>query len=236
MFSTEIKLTYSNKNPWIQNVLKDEIKQREKIFIKSKRNPSQINIQICKEFKNKNLTNQRIAERNYFQKQFDLQDRNMGKTFKVIRTLLDKDAGNNVSKSIDFVVNNTMTCHPKQISNSFNNYFISVGSTLTSNIHSNVNPLLYVDSYVNSVIIPEVSEEEITSVILSINNSAPGYDDMPASVMKKCVHDYITPLTYLVNSSIKQGIFPSELKIAKVFSVFKAGDEQWITNYRPYQF
>ena len=138
----KIKITYSNKNPWITNVLKDENKQREKLFIKSKRNPSQINIQIYKEFKNKNLTNQRIAERNYFQKQFDLQDCNMGKTFKVIRTLLDKDAGNNVSKSIDFVVNNTMTCDPKQISNSFNNYFISVGSTLASNIHSNVNPLL----------------------------------------------------------------------------------------------
>ena len=107
----------------------------------------------------------------------------MGKTFKVIRTLLDKDAGNNVSKSIDFVVNNTMTCDPKQITNSSNNYFISVCSTLASNIHSNVNPLLYVDSNV-SIIMPEVSEEEITSVILSINNSAPGYDDMPASVMK----------------------------------------------------
>ena len=115
--------------------------------------------------------------------------------FKVIRTLLDKDAGNNVSKSIDFVVNNTMTCDPTQISNSFNNYFISVGSTLANNIHSTVNPLLYVDSNVNSIIMPEMSEEEITSVILSINNSAPGYDDMPASVMKKCVYDYITPLT-----------------------------------------
>ena len=79
--------------------------------------------------------------------------------------------------------------------------------------------LLYVDSNVNSIIMPEVSEEEIASVILSINNSAPGYDDMPASVMKKCVHDYITPLTYLVNS--------------KVFPIFKAGDEQLITNYRP---
>ena len=70
-------------------------------------------------------------------------------------------------------------------------------------------------------------------LILSINNSAPGYDDIPASVMQKCLHDYITPLTYLVNSSIKQGIFPSELKIAKVFPIFKAGDEQLITNYRP---
>ena len=36
-----------------------------------------------------------------------------------------------------------------------------------------------------------------------------------------------------MNSSIKQGIFPSELKIAKVFPIFKAGDKQLITNYRP---
>ena len=73
---------------------------------------------------------------------------------------------------------------------------------------------------------PEVSEEEITSVILSINNSAPVYDDMPASVMKKCVHDYITPLAYLVNRSIKQRIFPDKLKIAKVFPIFKTGDHK----------
>ena len=92
----------------------------------------------------------------------------MGKAFNVIRTLLDKDTGNNVSKSIDFVVNNTMTCDPKQISNCFNNYFISVCCTLASNIHSNVNPLLYVDSNVDSIIMPKVSEGEITSVILSI--------------------------------------------------------------------
>ena len=33
--------------------------------------------------------------------------------------IFSNDAGNNVSKSIDFVVNNTMTCDPTQISNSF---------------------------------------------------------------------------------------------------------------------
>ena len=87
-----------------------------------------------------------------------------------------------------------MTCDPKQISNRFNNYFILVGSTLANNIHSNVNPLLYVDSNVNSIIMPEVSEEEITSVIFSITNSVPGYDDMLASVMKKNVYMIISLL------------------------------------------
>ena len=44
-------------------------------------------------------------------------------------------------------------------------------------------------------------------IYISLKNSAPGYDDIPTSVMKKCINDYIAPLTYLVNMSIKQGIF-----------------------------
>ena len=51
--------------------------------------------------------------------------------------------------------------------------------------------------------------------------------------MKKCINEYIATLTYLVNISIKQGIFPDELKIDKVFPNFKFNGEQYITNYRP---
>ena len=41
------------------------------------------------------------------------------------------------------------------------------------------------------------------------------------------------PLTYLINSSFECGIFPNELKLAKVIPTFKNGDKQDITNYRP---
>ena len=78
---------------------------------------------------------------------------------------------------------------------------------------------------------PEVSEEEIISVILSINNSAPGYDACLG--YENCAHVYITLLPYLMNSSIKQRIFTDELNIVKVFHMFKAGDEQLITNNKP---
>ena len=39
---------------------------------------------------------------------------------------------------------------------------------------------------------------------------------MPASILKQCIDIYIDPLPYLINVSINQGIFPSELKIANV--------------------
>ena len=76
-------------------------------------------------------------------------------------------------------------------------------------------------------------KNEIITVIYSLKNSSPGYDEMPASILKQCLDTYIDPLTYLINLSINQGIFPDELKIAKVLPIYKSDDKQLIQNYRP---
>ena len=60
-----------------------------------------------------------------------------------------------------------------------------------------------------------ISRNEIIPVINTLKNSAPGNDEMPASILKQCIETYIVPLTYLVYLSINQGIFPDALKIAK---------------------
>ena len=68
----------------------------------------------------------------------------------------------------------------------------------------------------NSMFISNITEAEVTETILDLNNSSPGYDEVPAIVMKQNIHALIKPLTYLINCSINKGIFPDELKIAKV--------------------
>ena len=40
-------------------------------------------------------------------------------------------------------------------------------------------------------------------------------------------------MTYLINKSIEQGIFPDELKVTKVFPIYKSDDKKCISNYRP---
>ena len=64
---------------------------------------------------------------------------------------------------------------PKIITNSFNDYFINVGSSLANNINSNVDPLLYDQIHTNNMNIPEVSEFEIKNIIQDLKNSAAGY-------------------------------------------------------------
>ena len=44
---------------------------------------------------------------------------------------------------------------------------------------------------------------------------------------------FIEPITYLINESLTSGVFPSELKLARVVPIFKSGDPSLLTNYRP---
>ena len=41
------------------------------------------------------------------------------------------------------------------------------------------------------------------------------------------------PLTTIINMSFATGIYPDQLKIAKVIPIFKKGDKLLVSNYRP---
>ena len=121
------------------------------------------------------------------------------------------------------------------ISNQFNNFFVNIGNNLTSLIgRTKKSPVGFMGNMVTSSIFLEpVSLEEMFKIINSLKNGAPGYDGITADIMK-CVTPYIaTPLVYLCNCSLDQGVFPSELKIANVIPLYKSGDPLYFSNYRP---
>ena len=91
----------------------------------------------------------------------------------------------------------------------------------------------YVKSTLNSISIPIISESEVVTAIKSSKNGSAGYDEVPACILKQNINIFIKPLTHLINSSIKEDIFPDELNIAKVVPIFKAVDKHCIENYRP---
>lgn len=40
-------------------------------------------------------------------------------------------------------------------------------------------------------------------------------------------------MTYICNKSFQTGIFPDKMKTAKVIPIYKNGDKQFVSNYRP---
>ena len=80
----------------------------------------------------------------------------------------------------------------------------------------------YVDNIMNSIVISYVSCMDVKDTILSLKNSSPVHEELPASIAKQCIDNYVVPLTYIINMSLIEGIFPSELKLAKVVLIFKS--------------
>ena len=60
-----------------------------------------------------------------------------------------------------------------------------------------------------------------------------GVDGISSKLIKIIEPAIIKPLTLLINQVLNTGIFPDELKIAKVIPLFKKDDPKLLKNYRP---
>ena len=123
------------------------------------------------------------------------------------------------------IIYNQYSSDTKIIANQFNEYVTNVGNSLAKNIKTNIDPLQYVYHNKNTINIPEINIHEINSVISSLPSSAAGYDEIPASIMKQLGNYYAEPLTHLINQPISQGLFPEEMKLAKILPIYKSEDE-----------
>ena len=64
-------------------------------------------------------------------------------------------------------------------------------------------------------------------------NKSTGADEISFNVIKNRFRELSDILKYVFDFSLQRGIFPDPLKIAKVTPVFKIGDLEEISNYRP---
>ena len=78
-----------------------------------------------------------------------------------------------------------------------------------------------------------IIQNDVISIIKNLKVSSPGWDSISAVVVKATYACFIEPLTHILNLSIMHGVFPSELKLAKVFPLYKANDPMLFSNYRP---
>ena len=60
-----------------------------------------------------------------------------------------------------------------------------------------------------------------------------GLDKVYPLLLSSATPTIYSPLTYVINLSLKQGIFPNSLKVAKVIPIFKQGSRSLCNNYRP---
>ena len=103
------------------------------------------------------------------------------------------------------------------LANLFNNYFINITSKIAEKFHSK-----------------EVSPEEVKKVIKSLNKKKSAISScIPVKVLIEPADTYLPIFTDIINSSIRNGAFPEELKLAEATPLFKKADPFDKVNYRP---
>ena len=181
--------------------------------------------------------NIRAAKREYYFKTFTAQKRDMKKTWKTIDETLNRRKNKSKFPS-EFIVNNRSITDHKEIADQFNIFFSNIGSTLSHSIEINDNTLDFTD-YLNNPTehrfnFNRITESETLSIInkLKSKNSS-GKDEISNKLLKSIKDEIAKPLTIIINQSLKTGIFPEALKIAKVKPLYKKGDNFCLNNYRP---
>ena len=131
-----------------------------------------------------------------------------------------------------FVINDKIIDNDLHIANAFNNYFVSVGPILAKLTPTSLNPIDFLQNHYSSMVISQIHDLEVVNIIRSLNNSSPGWDDIPSFFTKRVLNSYIKPLTVLINRSFREGIVLDEIKLAKVIPIYKSGSTMELNNYR----
>ena len=145
-------MNYKNRHPWMTEVLRNKIKyknQLHSIAISSHDDQITQEYKEAKKILHSSLRNTCISE---FGDQLEINKNDLFKTWKVLKHILGLD-GNTVKKKISFLIDDKLVTDSLEVANGFNDFFVSIGPELAKHLVSSVNPLSYVKSNTNSIVI-----------------------------------------------------------------------------------
>ncbi len=224
------------RKPWITSAIIKSIKRKDNLYKKYVCNPSVCNKNLYVNYKNKLTTLIRLSKRNYFAMKLNECKYDSKQTWNVLNNILGRSAKSSASSY--FKVDNNIISDSVTIADNFNNYFANIGPELSRSIpHTTKNVrdyLLNVTSPKNSFFFSPTCSDEIASVCKSLkSSSSPGHDDIKPDIAKAVCNHIANPLAHIFNLSFNTGVIPNQLKLAKIVPIFKKGERDLFSNYRP---
>lgn len=173
----------------------------------------------------------------YYNGRFNNYKSNIKSTWAAINAILNK---RNLKKGLPeyFDVNKKQISDTASLADHFNTFFTNIGADLTEKLDcTGKRP---VESYLTSNFnhsfeFKTISEARVIEYFITLKSKTSyGHDGISSHLLKAICPAIFKPLTHCINRSIISGVFPTNLKLARVLPVFKnKGDPHLMTNYRP---
>ena len=121
----------------------------------------------------------------------------------------------------------------QDLANQFAEYFINKIQRIRNNLNSY--DRYHMDEMVHAQTLGEfkpLSEDEVSKVIMSMASKSCEIDPVPTSLLKEILPQIIKPIAKIINTSLEQGVFASQWKVAIVKPLLKKIGLELITlNY-----
>ena len=235
------KTLHTNKQkqekPWITRGLNNACKKKNLLYknlLKDRNNETETRY---KKYKNKLTNIIRISKKDYYHKILEQQKNNIQGTWKILNNIIKKGTGKPEYPKF-LKKDNTFKENAKEIADDFNNFFVNVGPNLAKEIEeprdkAGLDESL-IDQNPHSIFITSVNEQEILKIVNNFKNKkSTDHTNIDMMIVKNIIENIVKPFTHICNQSFQTGIFPNKMKTAKVIPIYKSGDKQLLTNYRP---
>ena len=224
------KTRINNKNvisPYITPALKSSIKEKNRLERLAKKWPLTYE-NFYKKYRNKLTATLRAAKNKYYKDKLKENQGNPKNQWNIISSILGRT--NNVANK--HLIELTPACD--DTATAFNDHFLNTG---TGGLYLNAAENDYmrylgVSPNFSMYLIP-VHHTEVENHLNALKPTASGYDDISPKILKHSSSIISIPLAHIINLSFKTGIFPDQLKKAKVIPMYKSGNRGDINNYRP---
>ncbi len=177
-----------------------------------------------KELRNKVNKMMKEAKREYYTNKIDDSAGDTKNMWKTLKELLPNKKGNVTTLP-------TTSDNDMQLANDFNKHFSSIGVESGQGQDFSV-----IDNTVvnNQFKFTNITVDEIVDELKAIpQDKASGLDNISSKLLKFAAKAIAPVLCQIFNMCLKQGNVPNDLKSARVIPLYKSGNKDELSNYRP---
>lgn len=232
-----IKVKLSNKpvrNSWLTKGIKRCCIHKRQLYLKYRLTSNN------KHIKQQYLKYSRILKKCIYQAQKNNNTKYICKSKNICKTTWDivKQYTHDINSKTEIqnirTDNNNFINDPEKISEEFNKFYISLTNKSIDREIDYKKVITDIPIHHNSIYLTPVNENDILKIIRNLKQTnSTGYDGINTKIIKKSAIPIVIPLTHIINLSLVQGKFPTELKRSVVKPLHKTGARSELGNYRP---
>ena len=227
----------ASPKPWILPWLEEACDRKNRLYIAFIIEPTEKNKTIYDKMKKFVKKQIRLAKRKYYNKYFEQHSSDSRKLWQMINSLLNRGRKKRATVKLTDSDGRLIT-EPLLVAEKFNDYFSGIADTLKADIrinnqHNHSHMSFLGSPSTQSIFINPTHPVEINKIILSLKNKTTSDTKINAMKTATAIPQFNILLTHIINSSFETGVFPSQLKNAKVVPIHKGGSKTDVSNYRP---